>query len=43
MAKKSVLNTILEYVEEHNINLVVVDARGRLGIKKCCLEVLLQD
>ena len=37
VAKKSVLNTILEYVEEHNINLVVVGTRGRSGIKKMLL------
>ena len=36
-AKKSLLNTILEYVEEHNINLVVVGTRGRSGIKKMLL------
>ena len=37
MAKKSVLNTILEYVEEHNITLIVVGTRGRSGIKKMLL------
>ena len=37
VAKKSILNTILEYVEEHNINLVVVGTRGRSGIKKMLL------
>lgn len=37
VAKKSLLNTILEYVEEHNINLVVVGIRGRSGIKKMLL------
>lgn len=37
VAKKSVLNTILEYVEEHNINLIVVGTRGRSGIKKMLL------
>ena len=37
VAKKSLLNTILEYVEEHNINLVVVGTRGRSGIKKMLL------
>ena len=37
VAKKSLLNTILEFVEEHNINLVVVGTRGRSGIKKMLL------
>jgi nucleotide-binding universal stress UspA family protein len=37
VAKKSLLNTILEYVEEHDINLVVVGTRGRSGIKKMLL------
>lgn len=37
VAKKSVLNAILEYVEEHNINLIVVGTRGRSGIKKMLL------
>jgi nucleotide-binding universal stress UspA family protein len=37
VAKKSVLNTILEYVEEHNITLIVVGTRGRSGIKKMLL------
>ena len=37
VAKKSLLNTILEYVEGHNINLVVVGTRGRSGIKKMLL------
>jgi nucleotide-binding universal stress UspA family protein len=37
VAKKSLLNTILEYVKEHNINLVVVGTRGRSGIKKMLL------
>jgi nucleotide-binding universal stress UspA family protein len=37
VAKKSLLNTILEYVEEHNINLVVVGTRGWSGIKKMLL------
>ena len=37
VAKKSLSNTILEYVEEHNINLVVVGTRGRSGIKKMLL------
>jgi len=37
VAKKSLLNTILEYVEEHNINLIVVGTRGRSGIKKMLL------
>jgi nucleotide-binding universal stress UspA family protein len=37
VAKKSLLNTLLEYVEEHNINLVVVGTRGRSGIKKMLL------
>ena len=37
VAKKTLLNTILEYVEEHNINLVVVGTRGRSGIKKMLL------
>ena len=37
VAKKSELNTILEYVEEHNINLIVVGTRGRSGIKKMLL------
>ena len=37
VAKKSLLNTILEYVEEHNINLVVAGTRGRSGIKKMLL------
>jgi nucleotide-binding universal stress UspA family protein len=37
VAKKSLLNTILEYVEEHNFNLVVVGTRGRSGIKKMLL------
>jgi nucleotide-binding universal stress UspA family protein len=37
VAKKSLLNTILEYVEEHNISLVVVGTRGRSGIKKMLL------
>jgi nucleotide-binding universal stress UspA family protein len=31
------LNTMLEYVEEHNINLIVVGTRGRSGIKKMLL------
>ena len=37
VAKKSLLNTILEYIEEHDINLVVVGTRGRSGIKKMLL------
>jgi nucleotide-binding universal stress UspA family protein len=37
VAKKSVLNKILEYLEEHNINLIVVGTRGRSGIKKMLL------
>ena len=37
VAKKSVLNTILEYVEENNINLIVLGTRGRSGIKKILL------
>ena len=37
VAKKSLLNTILEYVEEHNITLIVVGTRGRSGIKKMLL------
>jgi nucleotide-binding universal stress UspA family protein len=37
VAKKSVLNTMLEYVEGHNINLIVVGTRGRSGIKKMLL------
>jgi len=37
VAKKSELNTILEYVEEHNINLIVVGTRGRSGIQKMLL------
>jgi nucleotide-binding universal stress UspA family protein len=37
VAKKSVLNTILECVEEHNIKLIVVGTRGRSGIKKMLL------
>ncbi len=37
IAKKSVLSTLLEYIEEHNIDLIVVGTRGRSGIKKMLL------
>jgi nucleotide-binding universal stress UspA family protein len=37
MAKGSAASTMLEYAEEQNINLIVVDTRGRSGIKKMLL------
>jgi nucleotide-binding universal stress UspA family protein len=37
MAKRSTVSTILDYVEEQNINLIVVGTRGRSGIKKMLL------
>ena len=37
VAKRSILNTVLEYVEEQKINLIVVGTRGRSGIKKMLL------
>jgi nucleotide-binding universal stress UspA family protein len=37
MAKKSAASTMLDYVEEQNINLIVVGTRGRSGIKKMLL------
>ncbi|HYZ59692.1 MAG TPA: universal stress protein [Nitrososphaeraceae archaeon] len=37
MAKRSTVNTILDYAEEQNINLIVVGTRGRSGIKKMLL------
>lgn len=37
MAKKSTISTMLDYVEEQNINLIVVGTRGRSGIKKMLL------
>jgi nucleotide-binding universal stress UspA family protein len=43
MAKRSAVSTILDYAEEQNINLIVVGTRGRSGIKKMLLEVLLQN
>ena len=37
VAKRSILNTVLEYVEEQKIDLIVVGTRGRSGIKKMLL------
>jgi nucleotide-binding universal stress UspA family protein len=37
VAKKSVLSTMLEYIEEQNISLVVVGTRGRSGVKRMLL------
>ena len=37
IAKRSVLSTILEYVKEQKIDLIVVGTRGRSGIKKMLL------
>jgi nucleotide-binding universal stress UspA family protein len=37
MAKRSTVSTMLDYAEEHNINLIVVGTRGRSGIKKMLL------
>jgi nucleotide-binding universal stress UspA family protein len=37
VAKRSVLSTMLEYIEEHNISLIVVGTRGRSGVKKMLL------
>ena len=42
VTKKSVLSTMIEYTEEQNINLIVVETRDQSGIKNY-LEVLLQD
>jgi nucleotide-binding universal stress UspA family protein len=37
MAKKSTVSSMLDYVEEQNINLIIVGTRGRSGIKKMLL------
>jgi nucleotide-binding universal stress UspA family protein len=37
VAKRSILQTLLEYAEEQKINLIVVGTRGRSGIKKMLL------
>jgi nucleotide-binding universal stress UspA family protein len=37
VAKRSALSTMLEYIEEHNISLIVVGTRGRSGVKKMLL------
>jgi nucleotide-binding universal stress UspA family protein len=37
VAKRSVLSRMLEYIEEHNISLIVVGTRGRSGVKKMLL------
>lgn len=37
VAKRSILQTVLEYAEEQKINLIVVGTRGRSGIKKMLL------
>jgi nucleotide-binding universal stress UspA family protein len=37
VAKRSVLSAMLEYIEEQNINLIVVGTRGRSGVKKMLL------
>jgi nucleotide-binding universal stress UspA family protein len=37
IAKRSILQTVLEYAEEQKINLIVVGTRGRSGIKKMLL------
>ena len=38
VAKRSVLSAMLEYIEEQNINLIVVEGyRGRSGVKKMLL------
>ncbi|HEU4447080.1 MAG TPA: universal stress protein [Nitrososphaeraceae archaeon] len=37
VAKKSILQTVLEYAEGQKINLIVVGTRGRSGIKKMLL------
>jgi nucleotide-binding universal stress UspA family protein len=37
VAKRSVLSTMLEYIEEQNIDLIVVGTRGRSGVKKMLL------
>jgi nucleotide-binding universal stress UspA family protein len=37
VAKKSVLNTMIEYIEEQNISLIVVGTRGRSGVKRMLL------
>ena len=43
VAKRSVLSTILDYAEEQNINLIVVVLQADRALRKCCLEVLLED
>lgn len=37
IAKKSVVTEIVEYAEEHNIDLIVMGTRGRSGLKKLLL------
>jgi nucleotide-binding universal stress UspA family protein len=37
VAKKSVLSTMIEYIEEQDINLIVVGTRGRSGVKRMLL------
>jgi nucleotide-binding universal stress UspA family protein len=37
VAKKSVLNTMIEYIEEQNISLIVVGTKGRSGVKRMLL------
>ena len=37
VAKRSILQTLLEYAEEQKIDLIVVGTRGRSGIKKMLL------
>jgi nucleotide-binding universal stress UspA family protein len=37
VAKRSVLSTVLEYVIDQKIDLIVVGTRGRSGIKKMLL------
>jgi nucleotide-binding universal stress UspA family protein len=37
VSKVTVVSTILDYAEEHNIDLIVVDTKGRSGITKMLL------
>jgi len=37
VSKGTVVSTILDYAEEHNIDLIVVDTKGRSGITKMLL------
>jgi nucleotide-binding universal stress UspA family protein len=43
VSKGSVVSTKLDYVEEQNIDLIVVGTKGRSGIAKMLLGMLLQD